>query len=204
MTNIRRPRLLRSALAVILLLWLAYTLLYTLHPGDTLAAVLEFVPGVLAVTALVTADLSLPECFLRMARPSRSGLMLLAASLLFMPFVWLSGRWTGWNGMAALVFAPASGISQELFFRAALLPVLLATFTAQPSLAVGLHALFFALWHVPKALMVAPLGGVIGAVVVTFVCGLLWGAQVQRDRTVLWLMGFHSLLLMGNSLFTWD
>jgi len=202
--KIRKPLLsLRSAMWNILLIWLAYTILYTLHPSDALAAFLEFVPGVLAVTTLVAAGLSLQECYLRTAPISRTGLMLLAASLLFMPFIWFTGRWTGWNRMAALVYAPASGISQELFFRAALLPVLLATFKTKPFLAILIHSLFFTLWHVPKAYMTAPLGGVIGVVVVTFVCGLLWGKQVQRDRTVVWLIGYHSILLIINSFFTW-
>jgi membrane protease YdiL (CAAX protease family) len=188
---------------IILLIWLAYTILYTLHPSDALAALLELVPGVLAVTLLVVAGLPLQECYLRPAPISRTGLVLLAVSLLFMPCIWLTGRWTGWNGMAALVYAPASGIAQELFFRAALLPVLLVTFKQKPLLALLLHSLLFALWHVPNAYRTAPLWGVIGVVGVTFVCGLLWGKQVQRDRTVIWLMGYHSLLLIANSFFTW-
>lgn len=203
-TNIRKPLLsLRSAMWSILLIWLAYTILYTLHPSDLLAAVLEFIPGVLSVTTLVAAGLSLQECYLQMAPASRTGLLLLAASVLFMPFVWFTGRWTGWNGLATLVYAPASGISQELFFRSALLPVFLATFKRKQSLAIIVHSLFFALWHVPRAYMTAPPGGVIGVVAVTFACGLLWGKHVQHDRTVVWLMGYHSLLLIVNSFFTW-
>jgi len=202
--RIRKPLIsLQSAMWGILAIWLAYTILYTLHPSDTLAAFLEFVPGGLAVITLVAAGFSLEDCYLQMTLISKTGLMLLGASLLFMPFIYLTGHWTGWNWMAALIYAPASGISQELFFRAALLPVLLTTFKAKPTLALLIHSLLFALWHFPKVYMTAPLGGVIGVVGVTFMCGLLWGKQVQHDRTVVWLMGYHSLLLITNSFFTW-
>ena len=33
----------------------------------------------------------------------------LAASLLFMSFIWLTGRYTSWNWLAALLYAPARG-----------------------------------------------------------------------------------------------
>lgn len=195
---------LRFARWIIFLIWLAYTILYTICPDDSLAILLEFIPGVLAVSVLAAAGFSRQDYYLRIAPISRTGLMLLAGYLLFMPFVLMTGRWTGWNWMEALIYAPASGISQELFFRAALLPVLLATFRSKPFLAILIHSLLFALWHVPKAYMTAPLGGLIGVVVVTFACGLLWGKQVQRDGTVVWLMGYHSILLVINSFFTWE
>jgi hypothetical protein len=194
---------LRVAKWCILLLWLVYTLLYNLHPSDTLASVLEFVPGALAVGILVMSGFSLQKCYLRRAAISWPGLGLLAVSLLFMPFIWLTGRWTGWNWMDALLYAPASGISQELFFRAALLPILTASFKTKPFRAVVIQSVLFALWHVPKAYLTAPLGGTIGVIIVTFVCGILWGKQVQRDGTVIWLAGYHSLLLISNSFFTW-
>jgi len=46
-------------------------------------------------------------------------------------------------------------------------------------------------------------GGVIGMAVVTFISGWLWEKQVQRDRTIVWLVGYHSMLLIINSFFTW-
>jgi len=201
----RKPSLsLRLAVWIVLLIWLAYTALYTLRPSDVLAAVLEFLPGVLAVATLVAAGLSLQACHLRTAPISRTGLVLLAASSLVAPVMWLTGRWTGWNAAAALIYAPASGASQELFFRAALLPALLAAFEGRPFRATVVHALLFALWHVPTAYTSAPVGGLIAVTVVTFACGLLWGEQVRRDGTVFWLMGLHTLLLIGNSFFTWE
>ncbi|MDL1943602.1 CPBP family intramembrane metalloprotease [Chloroflexi bacterium CFX2] len=200
----RPPLTLRSATWIILLLWLVYTILYTLHPSDAPAVFLEFVPGVLAVAALLAAGISRQECYLRIAPISRTGLKLLAVSFLFVPIILLTGHWRGWNGPSVLVYALASGISQELFFRAALLPLLLAKFKSKPFLAISIHSLFFALWHAPKAYMTAPLGGLIGVVAVTFINGLLWARQVERDRTVVWLMGYHSILLFINSFFTWE
>ena len=194
---------LRSATWTVLLIWMAYTVLYTLHPSDALAAALEFLPGVLGVITLLAAGLSLQECHLRVAAISRTGLLLLTASSLVAPIMWLTGRWTGWSAAAALIYAPASGVSQELFFRAALLPALLTRFRGRPILATLIHALLFSLWHVPTTSMTGPVGGVIAVAVVTFACGLLWGEQVRRDGTVFWLMGLHTLLLIGNSFFTW-
>ena len=202
--EVSKPRLsLRSALWVILLIWLAYTILYTLNSDNAPSAFLEFLPGILGVATLAAAGFSIEACHLRLAPISKTGLILLGASLLLMPMVWFTGSWIGWDWTAALVYAPASGISQELFFRATLLPICLATFKTKPFLAVLLHALLFAAWHIPKASMTAPLGGVIGVVLVTFACGLLWGEQVRRDRTVVWLMGVHSLILIINSFLTW-
>jgi membrane protease YdiL (CAAX protease family) len=200
----RKPLLsLHSAMWGVLLLWLVYTILYTLHPSDALAAFLEFVPGVLSIAVLLVAGFQRQECYLRFAKISRTGLALLVASFPFIPLILMTGHWTGWNWMAALLFAPMSGISQELFFRAALLPVLLVNFKMKPSLALLIHSLLFALWHIPRASLTAPLGGVIGVAVVTLISGWLWGKQVQRDRTVVWLMGYHSMLLIVNSFFTW-
>jgi membrane protease YdiL (CAAX protease family) len=181
-----------------------YTLIYSLHPGDPLAAVLEILPGILAVCTLVVAGFQQEMCYLRIAPISRTGAAFLAASIIFMPFVWLSGRWTGWNWVAALILAPASAIAQELFFRSGLLPILIATVKKRPFYAILIQSMLFAVWHIPKAYMGgAPVIGVCAIVVVSFLCGLLWSSQVQRDGTVIWVMVYHTLLLMINSLFTW-
>jgi hypothetical protein len=193
----------RWALRGVLVIGLGYTTLYTLLPDNAPIALLLFPPGVLSVMVLIRAGFSLEECYLRAAPISIGGLALLAGSLLLMPLVWFTGRWAGWRWLDALVYAPASGVSQELFFRAALLPVLLAAFKSRPFLGNLAHAALFALWHIPKAATTAPLGGVVGVVVVTFLCGILWGSQVRRDGTVLWLMGYHTMILVVNSLLTW-
>jgi len=203
--RIQKPLLSRhAALVIILFLWVVYTVVYCLHPGDPLAAVLEIIPGILAVSALVAAGFQRETYYLHIAPISKAGAALLAASIIFMPAVWLTGRWTGWNWVAGLIFAPASAISQELFFRSALLSILVATIKKKPFYAILVQSTLFALWHVPKAFMGgAPLIGIIAVVVVTFLCGLLWSSQVQRDGTIIWVMIYHSVLLMVNSLLTW-
>jgi membrane protease YdiL (CAAX protease family) len=193
-----------AALVIILVLWVVYTVVYSLHPGDPLAAVLEIIPGILAVSTLVAAGFQREMYYLRIAPISRTGATLLAASIIFMPAVWLTGRWTGWNWVAGLIFAPASAIAQELFFRSALLSILVAIIKKKLFYAILVQSTLFALWHVPKAFMGgAPVIGVIAVVVVTFLCGLLWSIQVQRDGTIIWVMIYHSVLLMVNSLLTW-
>jgi membrane protease YdiL (CAAX protease family) len=181
-----------------------YTVVYSLHPGDPLAAVLEIIPGILAVSTLVATGFQRETYYLHIAPISRAGAALLAASIIFMPAVWLTGRWTGWNWAAALIFAPASAIAQELFFRSALLFILIATVKKRPFYAILIQSMLFAVWHIPNAYMGgAPVIGVIAVVVVTFLCGLLWSSQVQRDGTIIWVMIYHSVLLMVNSLLTW-
>jgi len=203
--RIQKPLLSRhAALVIILFLWVVYTVVYSLHPGDPLAAVLEIIPGILAVCTLVAAGFQREAYYLRITSISKPGATLLAASIIFMPAVWLTGRWTGWNWVAALIFAPASAIAQELFFRSGLLPILIATVKRSPFYAILIQSMLFAVWHIPNAYMGgAPVVGVIAVVVVTFLCGLLWSSQVQRDGTVIWVMMYHSVLLMVNSLLTW-
>ncbi len=202
--KIRKPLLsLRSALWLVLLLWLLYTFIYAAQPGNNPLAFLEFIPGVLAVALLLRAGLTPGDCYLQPRPLSGRGALLLGISLLLMPAMWLTGRWVGWDWAGALVYAPASGVSQELFFRASLLPVLLARLPQRSNLATILQALLFSAWHVPRASISAPIGGIIAIALVTFACGILWAKQVQRDRTVFWLMGYHSAILFVNSFFMW-
>lgn len=81
-----------------------------------------------------------------MAPLSGRGLAVLAGIFVFglaavVPF----GKWQGWNWMAALVYAPASGVSQELFFRAVLLPAVLLALKRRSRPAIVVHALLFSL-----------------------------------------------------------
>lgn len=203
------PKTVKTQLAFLgslVLLWLLYTIFYTLHPSDDLAVFLEFIPGGLAIGILVAAGLSPKDWYLRVGRISIRGLVLLAAMFAFMPFILLTGRWIGWKWIAALVYAPASAVSQELFFRGALLPAFITTFKGKgrTGLAIFLQAALFALWHAPKLFTEAPLAGAVAASIVTFVGGMIWGWQVQHDRTVVWALAQHILFLMIQSLFTWD
>lgn len=200
----RKQLSLRTAAAIVVLLWLAYTVIYTLHPTDELAAALEFIPGILGLGTLALAGFSRDECFLRAAPISRTGLALLGVFFIFLTPILLTGEWSGWNWKSALVFAPASGISQELFFRATLMPTLLKVLGGRTLLAVTVHSVLFAAWHMPVAFTTAPIAGAVAVILVTFIGGMIWGWQVQRDRTVAWAMGQHVLYLIAMSLFVWE
>lgn len=75
--------------------------------------------------------------------------------------------WQGWSWRAALVYAPASGISQELFFRAALLPALQMVLQRRAGLALLLHAVLFGLWHIGPLFVGAPIWAVIAVMLIT-------------------------------------
>jgi len=203
------PFKLRTAAGLVVLLWLAYTALQTLfvmqHLSEALAAILGFIPGILGVSALLVAGLTPGDCHLRVAPLSRMGLAVLAAVFFFalaaiLPF----GVWTGWNWIAAFVYAPASGISQELFFRAALLPAIMVTFKNRPFLALVLHSALFGLWHIGPLFVGAPLWAVVAILFVPFLLGIGWGWQVQWDKTVVWAMVQHSLIWIIGSPFSFN
>ena len=188
-----------SAVGAILVLWAGYTALQTLFVVGVVpepwSAGLGFLPGVLGVVVLTGAGMSRRQLFLQAAPLSRRGFAVLAGIFVLglaviVPF----GTWRGWNWMMALVYAPASGISQELFFRAALLPALLLTLKQRPRLALTLHALLFGLWHIGPFFVGAPIWAGVAVVLVPVVCGIGWGWQVKHDRTVLWAMIQHSLI----------
>jgi membrane protease YdiL (CAAX protease family) len=199
----------RIAAGLVVLLWLAYTALQTLfvmqHLSEALAAILGFIPGILGVSALLVAGLTPGDCHLRVAPLSRMGLAVLAAVFFFalaaiLPF----GVWTGWNWIAAFVYAPASGISQELFFRAALLPAIMVTFKNRPFLALVLHSALFGLWHIGPLFVGAPLWAVVAILFVPFLSGIGWGWQVQWDKTVVWAMVQHSFIWIIGSPFSFN
>ena len=56
------------ALALIILVWLAYTALDLLGPGDPPMAVLGFIPGVIGLVILRAAGFTREECYLRAGR----------------------------------------------------------------------------------------------------------------------------------------
>ena len=115
----------------------------------------------------------------------------------------LTGDWVGFDPMQMLFLAPFSGITQELFFRNSLVPFCIRILEGRRLTALIIHALLFSVWHMPLVFSEAPLAGAVGVTVVTFIGGLIWGGQVQLDRTVYWAMGQHILYLMLMSMFTW-
>ena len=189
---------------IILLLWAGYTTIFTFHPNDTISAIIEFIPGVIGIALLLTAGFTTEQCYLRLAPISKRGLLLLIVFTLALIPILMTGKWIGWSWLPGLIYAPASGISQELFFRSSLLPTVIYVFKEKRLVAVFIHAVLFTLWHVPLAIIQAPLPGAIAVTIVTFIGGVVWGWQVQRDKTVYWAMVQHVLYLMIMSLFIWE
>jgi len=189
---------------IILFLWAVYTTIFTLHPSDAISAIIEFIPGVISIIVLSFAGFSSEQCYLRLATISKQGLFLLTIFTLALIPILMTGEWVGWSWLPVLVYATASGISQELFFRSSLLPVVISVFKEKRFMAVFVHSLLFTLWHVPLAFTKAPIPGAIAVTIVTFIGGMIWGWQVQRDRTVYWAMIQHVIYLMIMSLFIWE
>jgi membrane protease YdiL (CAAX protease family) len=179
---------------IVIALWAPYALLNVLFPGPLLTHGLGLLIAVVALGLLWSAGVSPRACFLALAPPSRQGLVLLALLSAFIPAVLLLGRGQPFNWLEDLVYAPASALGQELYFRSALLVALGMVWHDNARLALAGQALAFALWHV-RAFRVAPLAPAVGVLVVTFVAGLLWGMQVRRDRTVLYAVLQHALFL---------
>lgn len=198
-TSTKRPVKLYAAVVFVLLLWLAYTVLQTLsvvwEMSEARSAPLAFVPGILGVAALLGAGMTREACYLRLGRLSGRGFAVLAVVLVFaLSAILPAMEWVGWSWMAALVYAPASGVAQELFFRATLLPAMEALLPGRPRLALVLHSALFGLWHIAPAFVGAPVWAVAAVMLVPFVSGLGWGWQVRHDRTVIWAMVQHSLI----------
>jgi hypothetical protein len=190
-----RPWLATPAAWGVVALWLPYTLLNTWFPGPALTYTLGLALTALALTMLWLGGLSPHALFLRRAPLSRPGAAILGALLLFIPAALLLGRGQPFDPLADLVYAPASALGQELFFRSALLVALLRLCGGRARLALLLQACAFALWHV-RAFEVAGIGPAAGVLLVTFAAGALWGTQVQRDRTVLYAIAEHTLFLI--------
>ncbi len=195
------------AVGIVMLLWAGYTVIQTLfvmgYFNETWSAILGFVPGILGVAALLTAGASRQACYLTVKPLSWKGFGVLAAIFVFglaaiLPF----SVWHGWSWEAALIYAPASGISQELFFRASLLPAMQMVLKKRKRLGLVLHAALFGLWHIGPLFVGAPLWAVVAVMLVPFLSGIGWGWQVQHDRTVVWTMVQHSLIWVIGLQFT--
>ncbi len=191
------------AIAVTLAMAVVYTAIDMLQFPEPLQSLLSFIPGGVSLIALSNAGLARGDLYLRLAPISRPGLAALAAAtLLLLPILGSNTGWIGFQLLPTLVFAPASGVAQELFFRSSLLPGLERAFgnkrmalLVQAAIFVGFHFRTF------RAMGTSPI--ILITVVVLFLAGCAWGWQVQRDRTVAWAMVQHSLFLMLMSMFAW-
>ncbi len=194
-----------ATMVIILFLWLGNTGLQALVQTGLVtppfSAVLEFIPGLLGLTVLCAAGFSVGECFLQIAPLTRRGALLLAITLPLLLPVFLIGKWTGWNPVNALVYAPAGAIAQVIFFRCALFPVFLRLIPGRPHLANLLAALLHGLWHVGPIVQGAAWYGALPVMLIPFLAGLAWNEQIRHDRTVLWAAIYHILVDQGIILF---
>lgn len=197
-----RPRLPpTTAVAVVLLVWVPYTFYFAASPSGLLGALLGLLPAAVCLPVLRLAGWPSADCFLLRAPLSAKGAVALGlATFLTLP-VLASGHWSGWSTAGVLLYAPISGVSQELYFRSSLLPAVLHLVPGRPSLALAMHAVLFALWHL-RMLLAMPLGVAVLAFSVIAAAGVAWGWQTMHDRTVLWAVVQHSAFLGVMALFT--
>lgn len=175
-------------------LWIPYTVLNALFPGPLVTYALGLVLAALALALLHVAGVPLRDCFVRLAPLSRQGALLLLPLMVVLPAAWLAGRLQPWNWLYYLVYAPASALAQELYFRAGLLVALRLLLRGRERMALVLQSVLFGLWHL-RAFGVVPPAPAAGIVLATFIAGMFWGMQVQRDRTILYAAIQHALFL---------
>jgi membrane protease YdiL (CAAX protease family) len=83
------------------------------------------------------------------------------------------------------------------------LPAFLRLLKGKTWAAILAHAALFGLWHVGPLVPGAPPAAVMAVMGVPFLTGLVWGWQVQRDKTVAWVIVFHTASLLVMSFFRW-
>lgn len=190
----------------IITLWFANVVLFALYIDEPLASILAFTPGILGVGILLKYELSPEECYFKIRPISYKGLVVYIAMLtLMIPVVYTGFRTRTTGGLdwiQALVYAPVSGIPQELFFRSTLFPLLIRGLGGRVWPAMVIDSVLFALYHVGM-FFVAPQWAAVSALIITFIAGLGWTWQVQHDRTVYWAMLHHSCLQIILRLFVW-
>jgi len=190
-------------LLITLFLYALYTIVYTISINAILGTFLEIIPGLLGIIILLKSGFTAQELYLYRAKISLKGFLLLTIFLIALVPILLTGEWIGFDPVQMLLIAPIGGITQELFFRACLLPFLIHLFEGRSFIALIVHACLFSIWHIPLVFSQAPLTGAIGVTFVTLIGGMIWGGQVQLDKTIYWAMGQHIIYLMLMSMFTW-
>jgi hypothetical protein len=190
----------------VLLLFVAATWIQTLQILERLSeptgTALGTVIGITAIGLLLATGWTASDCFLGPGRLSWRGALVLGWLLLLWPFVLATGQWVGWDPGRALTQA-LGGVAQELYFRAALLPLLLVLMRGRQRAALIAHALLFTVWHAGAVLVTPPeaAAGLVALLLVAFLAGLSWGWQTLHDGTARWAMAHHALLWIVGSLF---
>jgi hypothetical protein len=192
---IETPRLPARYAWLVVLLWAPYVALNTLFPGPLLTYAVGLLIAALALGLLWRGGVAPSQCFVRVGGLSRQGTVLLVALSIFIPAALLLGRGQPLSWQNDLVFAPASALGQELYFRAALFTACARLCRGNTTLALNLQAGGFALWHI-RAFQVVAFAPASGVLVVTFVAGVLWGLQVARDRTIFYAALEHAIFLI--------
>jgi membrane protease YdiL (CAAX protease family) len=196
----------RTSLAawVLLFLWLLYTFIYTLPFSKNLEALVEALAAASGAVVLLIIGFKRQELYLQLSPISKKGLIALGLATLALAGPLSMSSWIGVRWIPLLIYAPLSGITQELFFRSSLLPAIQKLCDGRIWPALIIQAVLFGLWHVPLAYLAGPISPwvSVGALfLVTTFAGLAWGWQVWHDRTVAWSMVHHTILLMVMSLF---
>lgn len=192
------------SLLVTLIMGIFYTWVDLRQFPEPAQSLLAFIPGLVSLGALFAAGLTRQKLNLKLASLSRAGAGALGiTTVLLLPILASSSVFIGWRWVPALVYAPASGIAQELYFRSALLGGLQRAMPGRKGAALITHSLVFISFHLRTFLSLPSLGIGIVVGVVLFLAGCGWGWQVQRDRTILWAALQHSLFLMLMSMFDW-
>jgi membrane protease YdiL (CAAX protease family) len=194
------------AIVLVLLMGAGYTLLDVLQPSEPIYTILSFLPGLLSFTVIILAKLRLNviESYLIPRKLSlRGGIALVVVAVCLLPILLSTSGKVGWHWIPAFVYAPASGIAQELYFRASLLPAMEELLQKRNVAAIGMHSLVFVVFHLRTFLSIGPNPIMAVVVIVLFVAGFAWGYQVQRDRTTIWAVALHSSFLVIMSMFKW-
>ncbi len=188
------------------LLWLVYTALQLpLEFGWSRAALagLELALATLAVGLLLAAGFDRRMCFLQVRPLSVKGAVALALTLPLLLPVFLTGHFSGWQAGNVLVYGTLEALTQVLFFRCALLPLLLRVLSGKPLAAIGLAALLHGLWHIGPVGLGLPWTSALPVMLVPFLAGLAWNWQIWRDRTAVWVAVYHLLIDQGMAMFAW-
>jgi CAAX prenyl protease-like protein len=180
---------------LVIALWPPYVALNAIFPGPPMTYTLGLALALLGLMILWLAGMPLRACYVRRAPLSRQGALLLLVLMVVVPSALLAGRLQPWRPLDDLVYAPASALAQELYFRAGLLIALSTVFHGRQNVALVTQSVLFGLWHL-RAFTVVPPAPAIGIILATTIAGLIWGRETQRDGTMIYAAAQHTFFLI--------